>query len=130
MKFQTTTSPRPTSDPGPRRAIAQLVPGPALATRPPQARSSFQTGGLVPVPATQPSGGPAPAGPLLVLRPLRHQGGLPRGPGPGMAPVSTPGLWAETWDLVPSAPAHTAMGTTTEPGQLGLQDVDEGIIYF
>ena len=45
-----------------------------------------------------------------------------------MAPVATPGLWAETWDLVPSAPAHTAMGATTEPGQLGLQDVDEGII--
>ena len=130
MKFQTTISPRPPSDPGPRRAIAQLVPGPALATRPPQARGFSQTGGLVPVPATQPSGGPAPAGPLLVPRPLRHQGGLPRGPGPGMAPVSTPGLWAETWDLVPSAPAHTAMGTTTEPGQLGLQDVDEGIIYF
>ena len=45
-----------------------------------------------------------------------------------MAPVATPGLWAETWDLVPSAPVHTATGATTEPGQLSLQDVvDEGI---
>ena len=128
MKFQTTISPRPESDPGPRRATAQLVPGQALVTRPPQVRSVTQTGGPVPVPATQPSGGPAPAGPVLVPRPPRHQGGLPRDPRPVMAPVATPGLWAETWDLVPSAPAHTAMGTTTEPGQLGLQDVDEGII--
>ena len=46
-----------------------------------------------------------------------------------MAPVATPGLWAETWDLVLAAPALTATGATTEPGQLGLQDVvDEGII--
>ena len=48
-----------------------------------------------------------------------------------MAPVSTPGLWAETWDLVPEAPDLTATGAVTKPGQLGLQDVvDEGISFI